>query len=112
MLRLLLVAMGSDDPTGFARESWNPAPSAFAGAIHEVEEEEEGLVMLLLLLLWESRGGCLLQNSKSMPSSVLLPQVCVGLLFGGLICKDKSGCAGKSSILSLSLFLHLHRLVW
>jgi len=40
----------------------------------------------------------LFQNPKSMSSSVLLLQVDVGLAFGGLICKDKSGCAGKSSI--------------
>jgi len=40
----------------------------------------------------------LFQNPKSMSSSVLLLQPEVGLVFGGLICKDKSGCAGKSSI--------------
>lgn len=41
----------------------------------------------------------LFQNPKSMSSSVLLFQLdVVGLEFGGLICKDKSGCAGNSSI--------------
>jgi hypothetical protein len=41
----------------------------------------------------------LFQNPKSTSSSaVLLLQVVVGLLFGGLIWSDKSGCAGNSSI--------------
>lgn len=40
----------------------------------------------------------LFQNPKSMSSSVLLLQLDVGFVFGGLICKDKSGCAGNSSI--------------
>ena len=38
------------------------------------------------------------QNPKSIPSSALL-HVDVDLLFGGLIWRDKSGCAGNSSIL-------------
>jgi len=38
----------------------------------------------------------LFQNPKSTSSSLLQPVV--GLLFGGLICSDKSGCAGNNSI--------------
>lgn len=50
----------------------------------------------------ESRA--LFQNPKSMSvassSSALLLQLPddVGLVFGGLICRDKSGCAGNNSI--------------
>ena len=46
----------------------------------------------------------LFQNPKSASSSVvvvLLQLVDVGFVFGGLICKDKSGCAGNSSISKL-----------
>ena len=39
----------------------------------------------------------LFQNPKSMSYYVLLLQLGVGLVFGGLIFKDKSGCAGNSS---------------
>ena len=39
----------------------------------------------------------LFQNPKSMSYFVLLLQLGVGLAFGGLICKDKSGCVGNSS---------------
>jgi len=39
----------------------------------------------------------LFQNPKSMSYSMLLLQHGVGLVFGGLVCKDKSGCAGNSS---------------
>lgn len=47
----------------------------------------------------------LFQNPKSMSSSVVLLQLDVGLVFGGLICKDKSGCAGNSSIFNKLVFL-------
>lgn len=40
----------------------------------------------------------LFKNPKPISSSVLL-HVDAGLLLGGLICRDKSGCAGKSSMI-------------
>lgn len=93
-----VLDMGSD-MEGLAGDR---SKAALAAIQEEGEEEEEGLVLLLLVLLWESMGGgCLLQNSMSILSSAFLPQVGVGLLDGGLICKDRSGCAGKSSILSV-----------
>lgn len=45
-----------------------------------------------------SEVKALFQNPKSISSSVLDLQLDVGLVFGGLICRDRSGCAGNSSI--------------
>lgn len=70
---------------GFAKERSKPPVSAFG---------VEGVMLLLL------ESMALLQNPKSRLSSLLLP-LDAGLLSGGLICSDKSGCAGKSSICSL-----------
>ena len=56
----------------------------------------------------------LFQNPKSISSSVLLFQLLdVDLLFGGVICKDKSGCAGNSSMpvyisIYVSIYLYLY----
>jgi hypothetical protein len=49
----------------------------------------------------------LFQNPKSISSSVdVLFQFDVvdGFVFGGLICKDKSGCAGNSSIFFVAIY--------
>lgn len=51
----------------------------------------------------------LFQNPKSISSSLLLFQLLdVGLVLGGVICKDKSGCAGNSSILSSTNYLSMY----
>lgn len=71
---------------GFARERSEEAVVASG-----FRNEEDGVLALL-----ESME--LLLNPKSF-SSLLLLQLDVGLVFGGLIWRDKSGCAGKSSIL-------------
>lgn len=56
-----------------------------------------GLVAIEEMEVLESKAR--FQKPKSISSSaLLLLQVDVGLLFGGLICRDKSGCAGNSSI--------------
>ena len=73
------------ETVGFAKERWKPPVSAFG---------VEGVMLLLV------ESMALLQNPKSKLSALLL-QLDVGLLSGGLICSDKSGCAGKSSICSL-----------
>lgn len=64
---------------GFVRESSNKASCFPVG----------GMMVLV--------SKALLRKPKSISSSVLL-QVDVGFVFGGLICRDKSGCAGNSSI--------------
>lgn len=66
------------------------------------EEDDDGLdcgggVVVELELM------ALLQNPRLIVSSDVVLQLELGLvLIGGLICNDKSGCAGKSSILYLS----------
>lgn len=78
---------------GFDRESSKPPP---------VDISEEGLALAAAIEeeFLESRAR--FQNPKSISSSaaapLLLLHVDEGLLFGGLICKDKSGWAGNSSI--------------
>jgi len=83
----------------------------------EEEEEKEALVGLererSVLTVLDSKA--LFQNPKSISSfSVLLffQLLDVGLVFGEVICKDKSGCAGNSSIFSransLSIYVSIY----
>lgn len=67
------------------------------GLERERSKQESCLAIDDVMEFLESKA--LFQNPKSMSSSVVvLLQLDVGLVFGGLICKDKSGCAGNSSI--------------
>ena len=85
---------------------WNNLLSEAFGLERERSKQESCLAIVDWMEFLESKA--LFQNPKSMSSSVLLLQLDVGLAFGGLICKDKSGCAGNSSIqTSLYLFLLL-----
>lgn len=88
-----MVELDSDESLGLDKERSKKAVlSGFIAAI-------EGAMELVLLL--ESKA--LFQNPKSISSSSLPPpppllHVDAGLLLGGLICNDKSGCAGNNSI--------------
>lgn len=75
-------------------------------------ERSKVLESILLANDDDDESKALFQNPKSISSSLLvvvlfqlLFVVDVVFGFGGLICKDKSGCAGNSSI---SSFCYLH----
>lgn len=65
--------------------------------------KQESCLAIDVMEFLESKA--LFKNPKSISSSVLLLQLAVGLVFGGLICKDKSGCAGNSSIQTKPIWL-------